>query len=302
MIERIQTFFRTRGDQETFHSPWECMVMRLCFAWLAHKSTSWNVNFQDQPHPNGPAEFLDLTFFSNPALMGQIHGITGVCLVFYVIGILPQLALAWTLSVMVGVGSLANSQGAIGHYTQVVALIVLAQTLAHWSRPRRLFTDPQTENRAISWSLIAIAAVYMVCGWVKMARSAGLWAWNSPMLAVQFLKSRQMYVLDHPDVPLSSSWIDRMPELIIAYPNVARLAFGAALLLELAGFLALAGRRTRAVYGLALIGMHLSISVMMNLFFKTNIIAILIFLVNPLFWIHWIYRYASRSRFLPQRT
>jgi hypothetical protein len=296
MIERIRSFFSRPGAGETSYSSCECVFMRLGFAWLVYKTIDWGVDFHEQPHPNGPAQFLDLTFFSDPAVMGQIHAITILGLVFFVAGLLPQLALTWILFVMVGVGSLANSQGAIGHYTQLVAMIVMAQALAHWTRPRELFTSLRTENRAIGWSLIVIAAGYMVCGWVKFVRSAGLWAWNSPMLAVQFVKTRQMYFFDQPDLQASASWIDRVPELIVAYPNMARLAFGAALLLELAGFLALTGRRTRAVYGLSLIGMHLSISLVMNLYFKTNIIAIVIFLVNPPFWIACGIRYINRLR------
>ncbi len=284
-LERLRTFFQTPGPGETFHGAGERIFMRLAFAWLVHGTINWRIRFTDQPHPNGLADFIDFTFFSDPAVMGQIHAVTLVALVAYVVGIVPQLALAWTLFVIVGVGTLANSQGAIAHYTQIVALIVLAQCVAHWTRPRRLFSDPRTENRAIGWTLVTIAAGYVVCGAVKVMRSGGLWAWNSPMLAVQFVKTRQMGYFDRLEMPPADTWVDRMPELILAHPNAARLLFGAALVLELAGFVALMGRSRRALLGLALIAMHVSISLVMGHRFDTNIAALFIFLVNPVFWI-----------------
>ena len=284
-LRNIRNFLATPGPNEVRYANYEVLVMRLCFVVLIYQAMFWEINYTTQPRPNGLAEWgLDFTFFGDPGIMAHMKTLTILALAFFAAGVVPWLALTWILFVAVGIGTLANSQGAIGHHTQIVTLSVLAQCAAHWVRPR-LMTSLETENRAVRWTLITIAAAYIVSGLVKTIRSYGLWIWKSPALAVQFMKTRQMEYFDYQENEHAGSLIDQMPELILAYPNAARLIFGTALILELACFLILLGRRWSAIYGLVLICMHTCISLVMRHHFENNVAALAIFLVNPVFWI-----------------
>jgi hypothetical protein len=61
---------------------------------------------------------------------------------------------------------------------------------------------------------------------------------------------------------------------------VARIVFGAGLVIELLGFVILINRRWAFIGGVAIIALHLSISRLMNLNFEAHMIAVLIYCVN----------------------
>ncbi|MEY4483546.1 MAG: hypothetical protein RL693_998, partial [Verrucomicrobiota bacterium] len=213
--------------------------------------------------------------------------ITGLGLLLYVSGIFPILGLIPALFFSIGIGTLANSQGAANHSTQLVSMILLGQFLvflfpkfgktpltpASWLSPSLAVLQ-----RSIYVSLVIFVASYVVCGYTKLHNSDWQWIQRVPNLALELQKSNWSEYYDTltpvPEV------LNTVVKLMTEYPNTARLFFGAGLFIELFAFVALLGRRWCFFTGVVIIILHLSISRLMQLNFYYHMAAALIFLVN----------------------
>jgi hypothetical protein len=263
----------------------ELFIMRLGFAALAFWNIKWETRpFTTQKFPNGLAHLFDFTWLANPPPGDLIQGAVIVILGLYVVGILPVVGLLPLAFFSVSIGTLLNSQGAINHSWQLVTMMGLAQLIVYaWPRGRwqwSLLLKPDLErHRQAAWAaLIVIAASYVVCGFVKVEASDGMWLHRAPWLAVQLYKTHYSAFYDTLQMP--PQWLQDITEVLVQHPNLARLIFGAGLFIELAGFVLLISRRWALLGGLAIIALHLSISKIMSLNFEAHIIAVLIYAVN----------------------
>jgi hypothetical protein len=280
------------------HAGWELLLMRLTMAYFMWKSVAEvNLNLESQPKPNGFTEWgLDFTFWANDGLRTGLLAGLAIAVVLYTAGWLLLPALGYILLVMITAGGLANSQGSIGHSTQMLTMCLLAEfaTLLYLRiRPH----EPSLKTSGwispvplphAQWGVhamkVVIAAGYVSTGLCKVLATKGLWIWQTPYLVVQLRKSNLMGMYDNLQ-PGNTFITETVPQLIIAHPMLARLVFGSALILELAAFLALLGRGWSLGIGLALIGMHLSISVVMDLNFEYHLVLIAALLVNAPYWL-----------------
>ena len=263
----------------------EMLVMRLGFAALAFWNIKWETRpFTTQKFPNGLAHFFDFTWLAQNPPGDLVQGAVIAFLVLYVIGILPALGLLPLAFFSVSIGTLLNSQGAINHSWQLVTMMGLAQLMVYvWPRKGAgvsLWIKPDLErHRQAVWAaLIVIAASYVVCGVVKIVNSDGMWLHRAPWLAVQLYKTHYSAFYDTLSMP--PEWLQKVTEILVQNPNVARLVFGAGLFIELAGFVILINRRWALIGGLAIIALHLSISKIMSLNFEAHMLAVLIYAVN----------------------
>jgi hypothetical protein len=139
--------------------------------------------------------------------------------------------------------------------------------------------EDAVHRRSIYVSLVIFAAGYVVCGWVKLDNSDWKWMGNVvPGLALELQKTNWSAYYDTLE-PVPAA-LTTVVGLMNDHPTLARLFFGAGLLIELGAFLIMLGRRWAFFYGIAIIILHLSISRLMQLDFWYHIIAALIFLVN----------------------
>ena len=262
--------------------------MRAAFAVLAFVNIKWETApYTEQKFPNGIARFVDLTWLGHhpPGDLTQ-YGVMAF-LVLYVIGLFPALGLLPTAFFATVIGTLLNSQGAINHSWQMVTMMGLAQLVVYaWPRRTdmgRNWTvlarpDLQRHRQAVFAVLTVIAASYVVCGVVKVVNSDGLWIQKAPLLAVQLLKTHYSHFYDTLELP--PQWLQDVTAFLLEYPWVARIVFGAGLVIELLGFVILINRRWAFIGGVAIIALHLSISRLMNLNFEAHMIAVLIYCVN----------------------
>lgn len=266
----------------------EMFVMRAAFAVLAFVNIKWETApYTEQKFPNGLARFMDLTWLGHhpPGDLTQ-YGVMAF-LVLYVIGWFPALGLLPTAFFATVIGTLLNSQGAINHSWQMVTMMGLAQ-VAVYGWPRRTDMgrnwtvlarpDLQRHRQAVFAVLTVIAASYVVCGVVKVVNSDGLWIQKAPLLAVQLLKTHYSHFYDTLELP--PQWLQDVTAFLLEYPWVARIVFGAGLVIELLGFVILINRRWAFIGGVAIIALHLSISRLMNLNFEAHMFAVLIYCVN----------------------
>ena len=283
---------RWRFDAADFQlSSLETLFMRLGFAVLLFFTIKWETGNLGTVKPEdavGLAKFMDLTFFARIESMLVWQIVTAAGLAVYVAGVLPVLGLLPALVFAIGIGTLNASQGAHNHSTQLCSMILLGQFLVYalpWLKggglrlPSWLKPDLFIHRRAIYVTLVIFAAGYVVCGWVKLQNSDWQWIHKVvPGLAMELMKTNWSAYYDtlEPVPQVLTTTVNLMNE----HPTLARLFFGAGLLIELFAFLLLLGRRWAFFYGLAIIALHLSISQLMQLDFWYHIWAAVIFLLN----------------------
>lgn len=265
----------------------EMLVMRAAFAALAFWNIKWETApYTEQKFPTGLAHFFDLTWLGHHPPGDLTQYAVMAFLVLYVIGILPSLGFLPTAVFATLIGTLINSK-AINHSWQMVTMMGLAQVLVYaW--PRRtdagldwkivVRPDLRRHRQAVFAVLTVIAASYVVCGVVKLVNSDGLWIHKAPFLAVQLLKTHYSHFYDTLNMP--PEWLQTITEFLLEHPWVARIVFGAGLIIELLGFVILINRRWAFLGGVAIIALHLSISRLMNLNFEAHMFAALIYCVN----------------------
>jgi hypothetical protein len=229
---------------------------------------------------------------AEPGLWPLLSGFSVPCLIAYTLGRFSLPALTYLLALIVSFGTLRNSQGAIGHTTQLLALVMLAQ----WSmslvnvltNPHKLWalwtTDREGERRSIHAARVVIAAAYLTTAISKLDRSHGRWLMDTPNLSVQMVKTQANDYYNTLE-PIRPAFAEKLPDLIAAHPNLARMFFAPALCIELFFLLGLLGRAWSAGMGLAAIGLHRSIELLMGLNFQSHEVLLWIFFVNVPYWI-----------------
>jgi hypothetical protein len=203
---------------------------------------------------------------------------------------MPVLTLLPPLVASIGLGVLGNSQGAIGHTTQILTVALLAQWLAYaWAclQPRTRLPMPHGFDRqqlAADWGRQAVAASYVVSALSKLIESRGDWISDTPYFGLQVAKSTGMGFQDYlvPRIDAQTAWLSQW---FVDHPLAAAVILGAALPLELFAFLALNNRRIALIFGLALYAFHSSITEVMQLGFLFHKILLLALFINPAWWI-----------------
>ncbi|HEX4667076.1 MAG TPA: hypothetical protein VH207_10780, partial [Chthoniobacterales bacterium] len=180
-----------------------------------------------------------------------------------------------------------NSQGAIQHAAQIVSLVLLAQTAAHfyglWRR-RQGEEGVALESRAIWWSQQTIVAVYLLAGIAKLITTKGLWVFQARWIGVSITKAAYQSFYD------TFNQADLERQLAVAnfaasHGWLVALIAAAGLLLELGSPLALINRTWAALIGSALVCFHLGLHYSMHLTFIYNQWLLVIFLINAPYWI-----------------
>ena len=81
-------------------------MMRIGLALLVFRATPAVMVPQGQPKPHGIAQFMDVTFISDPGIYGPIYYIFLVVLVCYALGLGVGLCLGYMLACVVLVSTL----------------------------------------------------------------------------------------------------------------------------------------------------------------------------------------------------
>lgn len=266
----------------------ERVVMRVLFAWLVWQATPGALIVNGIPSPNGMTRLFDLRFLLYPDVFAIARMALGVALTLYVLRLLVWLALPVAFFVQASASAITNSQGAIQHTVQIVSLVLLAQTAAHfyglWRRHSEKEERDLLEDRAIWWSQQTLVAVYLVAGITKLFVSKGLWIFQARWIGVSIAKSayQSFYdVLNQTDLQQRLA----VAEFAAAHGWVVALIAAVGLLLELGSPLMLWNRANAAVLGALLICFHLGLHYSMRLTFIYNQWLLLIFMINVPYWI-----------------
>ncbi len=265
----------------------ERIVMRALFAWIVWRATPGVLIVNGIPSPNGMTRIFDLHFLLDPQVFAWARLVLAAALFLYVARLAVWLALPVALFVHCAANAITNSQGAIQHAVQIVSLVLLAQTAAHffglWRR-RDGEARPVLEDRAIWWSQQTIVAVYLAAGITKLFVTKGLWIYQAQWLGVGVAKSAYQSFYD------TFNQVDLQQQLAVAnfaasHGWIVALIAATGLLLELGSPLMLINRVTAALLACALLGFHISLDYTMRLTFIYNQWLLLIFMINAPYWI-----------------
>ena len=275
-------------SQVVRHAGWEMTLMRIAFAVMVWQSIPIFFYQTSLPHPSGMAHFVDLRFLTNPDILGVLRGVLAVALLFYVAGLFVFLSLGFMTFLLVACGSFDNSQGAINHSFQPMALAALAQWVVagFFAIRERMagktvffpFAAGETHRYLVHAAKVALVSCYVTSAFTKLERSDGEWISRTPNLAVAIAKTNAKSYLNAFEP--TQHWARTAPTLIMDHPNLTRVFFGFGLALEMLSFLALLGRWPAAAIGASIIAMHHMISQVMDLHFAIFEKLAFIFLVN----------------------
>ncbi len=309
MLHRIKQFFLAHEPMR--HPRWELIIMRVVLAMLAwDMHSNWTSSYRDpvqavqlmvtnpqhvdvmessQPKPNGLGLLVDFSFLSNDRIEKPLRALTAVSLLLYIVGVPSVISLAIPVFFCLGVATLKNSQGFIGHTAQVLHLVLLSVWLAGaWGSWRA------RQGRPLPWDFTqgqfeaditrqAIAAGYVVSAISKLVFSQGTWFSSAKYLPLHIIKNTEMKYLDAVNpAALKHDWL---PQLMMEHPLLCQLLFGLALPLELFAFVGLYNRRSAALFGIGLIAFHESVTQLMSLSFIFNKALLLVFFVAPWWWV-----------------
>ena len=285
----------------------ERIAARLLFAlvvWSVYDGVPSEVGtLQTQEKEVGLAHFFDLTFLADREFLEMLRMPLMMGLMAYVMGMALPIMLPMVWLIVVLPATLAHSQGAMTHSTQLVALVLTGQTVwaviwgIRWFIPGKGDRPKHNELffRQLVWiSIQIVAAGYLVTGVTKMWESEGQWVNDAEYFPVQLEKSYWAhYYNDLKDPNLDKDdtiWgvadpIAQPMKKLMQSANWSRFFLACGLLLEFAAVLALLGRRWALAIGLALIFFHLTIGSIMALKFNNHIYLIAIFFVNAPYWI-----------------
>ena len=280
------------GIGRIHHQRWEILLMRMGLAWLVFGSTPTTILpvAKAQFKPHGIAQFIDITFISQPGVYSLAHWIFLVTLVCYALGLEVGFCLGYMLAFVVLISTLGLSQGFVGHAGQMEGLILLAQFAAvAWANALQQgrIGIPSNLRRSrddlmMCWSRQAIVATYVVAGLTKLINSNGEWLGRSGNFVLQVLKSQSetYYSTGVHANPASMAFLSKLNQ----WPSLAVAFLAAGLLLELGAFLAAWNRALGLVIGLMLIGFHVSLGTLMYLPFFESRNYVMLFLVNSVWW------------------
>jgi hypothetical protein len=279
------------------HPLYERLFMRVSFAWVVLISTPRTLNAHSLPEPNGLARLVDLSFLTNPGWLAAAHTVLLIALGFYIMRVLCWLALPVALLVNVAVNTVENSQGAIHHAVQIVSLVLLAQTVAHyyglWLGRGRARAGFGLEEREISWAQQAVAAAYFIAGLTKLIQTHGAWIFRARFIGVQIFKTAYQEYYNYLD-PAGLNQQVAIAQFAAAHGTIIALIAGMGLGLELLAPAVLLGRWWGLVLGCGFIAFHLSISSVMQLSFVFHQLLVLIFIVSPIYWVVQLGRAAAQ--------
>ncbi|RBP37330.1 hypothetical protein DES53_11468 [Roseimicrobium gellanilyticum] len=273
------------------HAWWETLSIRCIIAWAAWLTLRQPSPFDQQPQPHGLAVWgVDFTWLGKEALSPYLVPLWAVCLLLYVANVFPVLTLFPVLVASIGLGVLGNSQGAIGHTTQVLTVVLLAQWMAYvWAaiQPRTRLSMPHgftSQQLAADWGRQSLAATYVVSAITKLIESRGDWISDTPYFGLQVVKSEGMGYYDwlQPRLADSSAWLG---QAMVDHPMITAVMLAGALPLELLVFLGLHNRRIALFFGVSLYFFHSTVTEVMQLGFLYHKLLLLALFVNPVFWV-----------------
>jgi hypothetical protein len=249
---------------------------------MARNPLSWDMVYTTQPAPNGLASLgLDLTWLARDGFEKTLRFLALGSLLLYLARVPTWLSLAVPTWFGILSGTLSNSQGHIGHITQMLHVTLLCLWVADvWrvlTRNKMDSLDAQRLQAHVGRQ--AIAAGYVVSALTKLYDTGGAWISNARYAPLQMVKNNDMKFFQ--DLDPAFQKLNSLAQLMMDHPMLSQLLFGLGLPLELFALLGCRNKMLAWMIGIALILFHVGVLQLMSLFFPFNIGLLLAFFVLP---------------------
>lgn len=260
---------------------WEWISIKICFiiaAYLSFKTSLYQVDFINVNKgicmlANGFCAFLI------DAKVKMLIRMSFIVLgVFYILEKQMKIVLFLLFMLTLYVFSAHESYG-VQSRTGIIPLVFLAQFIAYLKLP--VFKNAILEKTRIFYSIQVIAASYTLSALSKLKTSGFSWFIDSKYMVLQMLKSNQMKYFD--GVIEESELMDYKMNWVLEYPVFFSIMLLAALLIELTCALALINNKTKILYGILLLAMHIGIAFLFKIVIFSFVSLVLIFFLNPLY-------------------
>jgi len=168
-------------------------------------------------------------------------------------------------------------------------MIFLVQWIAYMKN------GPRLPSERIQYAVQIIAAGYVLAAISKLSTSGPGWISSSPMASLQVLKGFAYSYFDSGNPGDMSAGI-KHANFILEHKALTETMFAFSLFLELFAWVAIKNKVRTLIYGLLLTCMHIGISYYMNILISSVFFPMLIFMVNPGYWLYLAYIKYAKTR------
>ncbi len=175
----------------------------------------------------------------------------------------------------------------------VYSTVLGAQLLAYYLNGRLQVFN--LRKYRVLFSVQMVAAGYTLAGIAKLRASGLGWAFDIPEFALQVFKNHFFLYADSG----MSTHFDRgyaIASFLLSEPVLGTMLLEIALVLEAACLVVLIGWRIRMLWGVALMLMHLGIAYIMGIGISAIAFPMVIFFINPVFWVARVFSGPRASR------
>lgn len=271
---------------------WQCIKIPFILFWLF---LTIYILFQVTPFSSdkGICQFFDCNVFIIKPIKYLIVFLSLLLSVFYIFEIKMKLTTFMLFLLSLFIFSIHESYG-IALRTGIITFIFFSQFMAYKSK--YLSNDETFVKNRINYSIQVIVACYSLSAISKIITSGYDFISDVHLMSLQMLKSNQMKyldgIIDH--AAIFSPKID----LILHHQEWMTLLLLFALLIELTSGLACLSKKTKLIYGLLLLFLHIGIAFFFHIVIVTFLIPMIIFMLNPFYL---VYRFYSTKQ-LPKAT
>lgn len=171
----------------------------------------------------------------------------------------------------------------------IIVFVFFVQFLAYFfykDNPNRF----NLRKARIFYSIQVIVACYTLSAISKLSVSGFSWFLHPENFVLQLYKTAQVSIYDSGDFSLIDNYLKKI-DIVSNYQPILSIILFAALMTELTSGFALLNKKTRAIWGLALLGMHLGIYLMMDIIIDAFYYSVIFFMLNPFYQIYRIGNY-----------
>ena len=168
-------------------------------------------------------------------------------------------------------------------------MIFLVQWIAY------IKNGPNLNTERIQYAVQIIAAGYMLAAFSKLSQSGLGWISSAPMASLQVLKNFAFSYFDSGNINDLNTGVN-MANFVLNHYIIAKMLLGFSLFTELFAWVAIRNKFGALLYGILLTCMHFGIYILMNILITAIFFPMLIFMVNPGYWLYRAYIKYAKSK------